>query len=93
MGEPFWWQLVCAAWGNAAERPNGLAPSTLFPFAGRTDRVVYQGGLVILTSHRIIWHSRSESRAFHGHLSLVGNARKSFNLFKPSKWVPALLPA
>ena len=64
--------------------------------AGRTDRVVYAGGVVILTSHRIIWHSREggqgqgQGRAFQAHLSVVASARKSRNPFKPSKCVACL---
>ena len=51
---------------------------------GRSDRVVHQGGVVILTSHRIIWHCQTQPRAYHGHLSKVADARKSRNFFKPS---------
>lgn len=51
---------------------------------GRSNRVVHKGGMVILTSHRIIWHCQTQSRAYHGHLSKVVDARKSRNIFKPS---------
>jgi ESCRT-II complex subunit VPS36 len=54
---------------------------------GRSNRVVHQGGMVILTSHRIIWHCHTQSRAYQGHLSKVADARKSRNFFKPSSRV------
>jgi len=54
---------------------------------GRSNQVVHTGGLVILTSHRIIWHCQTQSRAYHGHLSKVVDARKSHNIFKPSSRV------
>lgn len=54
---------------------------------GRSNRVVHQGGMVILTSHRIIWHCQTQSRAYQGHLSKVADARKSRNFFKPSSRV------
>lgn len=57
---------------------------------GRTDRVVHPGGVVILTSHRIIWHARAEGRAFQANLSMVAQARKSRNPFKPSTCVNGL---
>lgn len=47
------------------------------------------GGLVILTSHRIIWHAPGQGRALQAHLSAVAQARKSRNPFKPSKCVRA----
>ncbi len=59
--------------------------------AGRTNRVVHQGGVVILTSHRIIWHCPTQARAYQGHLSKVAAARKSRNFFKPSSRVHVYL--
>lgn len=50
---------------------------------GHSGKVVYRRGVVTLTSHRIIWCS--ESHAVEGHLSLVVAARKSRNIFKPSR--------
>lgn len=58
---------------------------------GRSGRVVHQGGVVILTSHRIIWHCQTQSRALQGHLSKVADARKSRNFFKPSSRVHLFL--
>lgn len=52
--------------------------------------MVHPGGVVILTSHRIIWHARAEGRAFQAKLSMVAQARKSRNPFKPSKCVNGL---
>ncbi|EWM22448.1 vacuolar protein-sorting-associated protein 36 [Nannochloropsis gaditana] len=51
---------------------------------GRSNRIVHRDGIVLLTSHRIIWHCQSQSRALHGHLSRVAEARTSRNIFKPS---------
>lgn len=49
--------------------------------------MVQSGGVLILTSHRILWHARGEARALQAQLSLVAQARKSRNIFKPSKCV------
>lgn len=57
----------------------------LLSTAGHSGRVVYARGVVTLTSHRIIWST--ETHAVEGHLSLVVAARKSRNIFKPSRYV------
>lgn len=52
--------------------------------------MVHALGLVILTSHRIIWHSREEARALQAHLGQVAHVRKSRNFFKSSRCVYTL---
>lgn len=53
--------------------------------------MVHAQGLVVLTSHRILWHSREEGRALQAHLSHVAQVRKSRNPFKSSSRVHVFL--
>lgn len=55
--------------------------------SGHTNRAIYKRGVVTLTSHRIIWSSGS--MAVEGSLQHVVNARKSRNMFKPSRYETA----
>lgn len=52
--------------------------------SGRSGQVVFQEGVAILTSHRVIWYHSQASKAVHGHLQDIVNARISRNFFKSS---------